>query len=104
LEWNEAKFIAQANIGKRAIRRAGPKKRFSSLRPQPKVAVFEERYCIAKAEDLTRAELSSQLKQENSGMSRMAADQVLKAQIELAPDQAGKLIVIPEYEVLGEAA
>lgn len=104
MEWGEARFIAQANIGKRAIRRAGPKKRFSSMRPQPKVAVLEERYCIAKAEDLTRAELSSQIKQENSGLSHMAADQILKAQLQLEPDQKGELIVIPEYEVLEEGA
>lgn len=98
-EWEEAQFIAAAGITRKAIRRAGPRKRFSSLHPRPKVGVREEAYCIANAEDLTRATLSSELDHENRNMTRMAADQVLRAQIELEPEQANNLLVVPEYEV-----
>jgi hypothetical protein len=98
-EWEEAQFIVAAGITRKAIRRAGPRKRFSSLHPRPKVGVPEEAYCIANAEDLTRATLSSELDHENRNMTRMAADQVLRAQIELEPEQANNLLVVPEYEV-----
>lgn len=98
-EWEEAKFMAAANVTRRALRRAESRKRFSSLRLQPKVAVSEERYCIANAENLTRANLSPMLRQENRNLTRMAADQVLKAQLKLEPDKAENLIVIPEFEV-----
>ena len=98
-EWEEAQFIAAAGITRKAIRRAGPRKRFSLLRPRPKVGVPEVAYCIANAEDLIRATLSSELDRENRNMTRMAADQALRAQIKLEPEQADNLIVVPEYEV-----
>ncbi len=104
LEWDDGKFLAQAAIASRAIARAGSRKRFSILRSKPNVDVREERYCIANAEDLTRAPFSPKLAQANRGMTRMVADQTLAVQLELDPRQAGKLIVIPEYEVFEGAA
>ena len=104
LEWEDAKFIAAADVRRRAIGRAGPRKRFAALRSKAKVRVGEERYCIAHTADLTRATLSPTLAQENSNLSRVKADQVLKAQLALDPEQAETLIVIPEYEIYKEAA
>jgi hypothetical protein len=97
--WNEAEVIIKASTARKATQRAGPRKRFSTVRPQPKVRVSEERYCIVKASNLTLAELDPALGQDNRDMTRMVADQVLKAQLEHRPDQAGELLVIPECEV-----
>jgi hypothetical protein len=98
-DWQHAELVVKSHATRRAAQRAGPRKQFSALRPQPRVEVGEERYCIAKASNLTWVDLDPALGQDNRGMTRMLADQVLKAQLEHHPDQAGELLVIPECEV-----
>jgi hypothetical protein len=115
LEWEYGEFVAKAGIRRKAIGRAGPRKRFGALRVKPKVGVSEELYCIAIAENLKRAEgdqtknispevLESLQLKSSQNLTRMVADQLLQAQRELDPRKAELLIVIPEYEVFEEAA
>ena len=94
--WEDAQFIVAASVARRVEQRMGPQKRFSDLRPQPKVTVGEERYAIANTANLTRAQLAGQ---NNLNLSRMEAEQILKAQLERQPALANQLIAIPEAEV-----
>lgn len=93
--WAEAKYVARAGAVQRARHRAGSRQRFAELRVQPKVGINEEHYCIANADDLTRAEVLT----ENGNLTRVAADQALNAAVKNDPDMADRLIVVPEYEV-----
>jgi hypothetical protein len=100
IAWDEAQYIARASEAQRWALRAGPRKRFSTADVQPQVGVPEEElYCIANAADLTRADFDPEIAKENRNLTRMVADQELKAQQTLLPDRPDELIVIPEYEV-----
>jgi len=102
-QWSEAKHIAKVKHVRQAMRRAGTRKKFGSLKIKEKVSVKEELYCIAYASTLTRADLASELNQDNYELTRIVADQLLEQHLQLTPEDKDQLIVVPEYE-LEEAA
>jgi hypothetical protein len=104
LAWDNGQRLAAAGVRRRAIERAGPGKQFTQPTHRCKVNYIEERYCIAHAQDLTRAALPTTFNQENRDMSRMLADQTLATLLKQEPGLAGALWVIAEYEVFEEAA
>ena len=103
LSWREANTVSRAKHRRQAAHRSGSRKKFGELRTRAKVRTQEERYCIARLADLTRAELSDGVDQVNYDLSRAAADQLLEDHLQRVPDDRGLLMVVPEYE-LEEAA
>lgn len=99
LDWAEAgSFVAVSNR-QRALKRSGPRGRYMSVQPDPKVGASEEHYCVVNSKDLSLATLTDVAKKANENMTRMSADYALQAHLSQVPDDAGKLMVVPEYEV-----
>jgi len=94
VSWADAEHIVAASQRRREGARAATGRRFTDLRPSPAVTTAEERYCIASAEDLTRANL-----QANERMTRMDADRALREHLAQVPEDRGRLLVVPEQEV-----
>lgn len=99
VDWDWAGITVAASSARIATRRAGTRGLYTPLRQQPAVSFQEERYYIARAADLTQAEVAAELPWGNIGLTRMVADQLLKAQLQLHPEQAGELIIVPAYEI-----
>lgn len=99
VDWNWAKVSVGAKSVSLAAARAGDRATYTPLPRQPAVSFQQERYYIARASNLTLAELTINLPWQNTGLSRMCADQLLKAHLELHPEQTDELIVIPAYEL-----
>lgn len=98
IAWDEAQHIVKAREAQRWAQRAGSRKRFSTADMHPQVGIpDEELYCIANATDLTRADLTLSIAQENRNLTRMVADQELNVQ---EVNGTGELMVIPECEVV----
>jgi hypothetical protein len=98
--WAIARFAIKGSATARARQRLGHRARFAELRANPRVKCAEERYCIANAADLSRADLTDTLEdQANTGMSRMLADQMLADYVALNPDRANDFLVVSEHEL-----
>jgi hypothetical protein len=93
-DWGRAEVMVKASAVRQAVQRAGPRQRFAPLRPQPKVQVSEEGYCIVYATNLKRAQIGG----ENRNLTRTEADHRLRSYLLFQPEQAGELLVVPEYE------
>lgn len=99
LAWEEANSFVAVSNRQRALKRSGPRGRFMSVQPDPKVGANEELYCVVNAADLSRAKLADVVAQPNENMTRMSADHALQDHLQQTPGDAGKLLVVPEYEV-----
>jgi hypothetical protein len=66
---------------------------------RPKVRVVEETYCVVARAGRQEGGLDADLRPGNRRLSRLAAEQLLRAQLERRPDRASRLMVSPEYEV-----
>jgi len=98
LEWEDAQYLVRASAARKAVLRAGPGNRFSTLHTLSNVDVpKEEFYCIVKSENLERADLPEI---DNRDLTRMKADHVLQDYLKQHSDMTDDLIVIPEYEVV----
>jgi hypothetical protein len=100
LKWVDAKPFVKGQARRNALRRAGPQKRFAKPQSLPQVRLREEGYCIARASSLQRADVTLRGGQANRGMTRTMADQLLRAECDRQPGTDGKLIVVPECEVV----
>jgi hypothetical protein len=87
--------MIRAKSARRAAVRAGTRARFGQVYSRSRVTAGDDRYCVAKADTLTRAsEVGS-----NRDLTRTGADQAMAAHVASNPAAAGTLTVIPEYEL-----
>ncbi len=94
-----ARKVLRTGAARRAAASAGPRANFGGGKAPPKISCPEERYCVAIARTLSRAQLAPVLNVDNRNLTRMAADQKLVEQIALEPGRASELIVVAEFEI-----
>lgn len=99
LEWSKkGQILASGNAARRCALRNRGKAKFTA-RGQSMVETQEENYFIVDCDSLQTIDVDSLVDAPESGFNRTQADQALDQQVALHPDQAGKLMVVPEYEV-----
>ena len=97
-DWRADRSAIGAHAFGRRRERLGHRARYAEPRTTQKVRCTEERFCIANAADLTRAQLPEDLP-DNGNMTRMRADQVLADVLALDPTRKGALLVASEFEL-----
>ncbi|MBO6936816.1 MAG: hypothetical protein JJ863_17735 [Deltaproteobacteria bacterium] len=96
--WVRQKHLLGGNSQKRCALRTQGKARFEHV-GGGLVEASEERYVVADAATLVRAELDPRVDRLSTGMTRAQADQALAQHLRFHPADRDALIVVGEYEL-----
>jgi hypothetical protein len=98
LSWDRGKRLVRGAAARRSPLRGAGRHRFERLGVPPKIGVKEESYVVARRSDLTVV-VTAPRGRTDRGMTRMEADQALDRYVVQHPNDAGKLEVVPAFEV-----